>query len=367
MIKMRNLHLFLIMLLFAGCSSTDWTDPETGNSGAVINVTIQKSRTKANTEVGNDQENSITHLAFYIFKKSGSLEKKYEFKDTGIASDKAYSMLCTSGEKYVYVIANAPAFYEAQEPGIKYTDFALRYTTKQSTNPVSPFVMSGKYRNAETNDLLRLLPNPDNTPSTANIEIALDRLAGKVTVTGSSAVTAKFELKSFRIVNANPYAYYFKQSNSIKLNSFAEEIDPNNEAAFNNWSGAYYLDNYPQTLPDEAAYAFENWNEDPRRGNTTCIIIGGIYKGVNPANTTITYYRFNLGGKDVKWAFNRNTHYKVQITHVYEDGYSTEKDAEEATPDGKPTDPLLQDVQISATITIEPWNIVDQSGDIGKE
>ncbi|MGL5318082.1 MAG: hypothetical protein ACRC9Q_05245, partial [Bacteroidales bacterium] len=187
----------------------------------------------------------------------------------------------------------------------------------------------------------------------------------KVTL-NTTAVSDSFELKSFRVINANPYSYYNKQSSSIKKGSY-EETNPENESLFNSWTDRYYIDTYASPKKGEPAYVFENWNLDPRRGNTTALIIAGIYKGKDNTNTEVTYYRFNLGGKAVRWALNRNTHYKVTITKVHGDGYTDEKETEEGEPGGKPTDPIETEVQITATIEFEPWEISDQNHDIGKD
>ncbi|MGL5317234.1 MAG: fimbrial protein [Bacteroidales bacterium] len=361
---MKNLCLCLMLLVFAACSNTELAEPTPESGNSYINVTLQNAQTKAGTEVGTTEESKIDHLAFYIFKKSGSLEKKYAFTGADIALGKQYQLTCLNGEKYLYVVANDAALFGKLTLGTQDSVFNKAFTSKQEIAPESPFIMTGKYLNQSTGDVLKLVPNPDNTPSTTPVTVSIARLVGKVTLS-TTPVESKFELKSFRVINANPFSNYFK-----KATSFAEgAVKPDNESAFNTWTDGYFVDNYaPVTVKDAPAYAFENWNSDPRRGNTTAIIIGGIYKGNDTNNTKVTYYRFNLGGKELKWAFNRNTHYKVTITEVYEEGNLTEDGAEENNPGGgKPTDPLIQDVIISATVTIEPWAIVEQSGEIGKE
>ncbi|MGL6179664.1 MAG: fimbrial protein [Tannerellaceae bacterium] len=330
---------------------------------AKFNVSLTSSneslKTRTGTEVGTDQENALSHVAFYVFKETGSLEKSVAATAEELASG-AYSINCTTGKKYVYAITNDEALFKKVAKGVQKSDFELLVTEAFATAPASPFTMVGKHA-----ELLSLSPSTDGTTPSANVTIDVTRLAGKVTVALSDSAKTKFTVTGFKIVNANPYSNYFLQATSSKEGANATQIDPNNEAEFDAWTDAYYKDNYAYVGAAEAAYALENWNTDPRRGNTTCIIIEGKYTGEGASGAN-TFYRVNLGGKEAKWAFNRNTHYKVTISDVYEDGYETEDKAEQ--PEGtKPTDPLVQDVKLSASLQITPWTVVVQNDEIGKE
>lgn len=328
---------------------------QTSKFHVTLTSSSESLKTRTGTEVETDLENTLSHVAFYVFKEGGSLEKYVAATNEQISSG-AYSIDCTTGKKYVYAVTNDAALFGNVAKGMQKTDFEAMITEAFTTAPASPFTMVGKHT-----ELLTLKPSTDGTTPSATITIDVTRLAGKVTVALSEEAAKKFELKQFKIVNANPYSNYFLQATSSKKGANATQIDPNNETEFNTWTDAYYKDNYAYVGATEAAYALENWNTDPRRGNTTCIIIEGSYN--NGANT---FYRFNLGGKDTKWAFNRNTHYKVTISDVYEDGYENEDKAQ--NPDGsKPTDPLVQDVKLSASLQITPWTVVEQNDEIGKE
>lgn len=344
-------------VMLSSCSSNTEDEILTVDQPSKFNVTLTSSdqvlKTRA-TEEGTETEKQINHVAFYVFKKSGSLEKSIAASSQEITNN-AYTIECSTGDKDVYAVTNDPTLYGEIQKGIQKSDFEKRITKQFLSMPASPFAMIGYY------PTLTLTPTTDASTPSKSISIDVTRLVGKVSVSLTEAVKSKFQLVGFKIVNANPYSNYVKQDASYKNYNTIDEIDPNNENAFNAWTESYYADGYAQVGPTAAAYAFENWNTDPRRGNTTCIIIEGKYDG--KANS---FYRFNLGGKAVNWAFNRNTHYKVVISNVYESGYETEDKAEQ--PDGgKPTDPLVQDVKIEATLTITPWDVVDQDDEIGKE
>lgn len=321
----------------------------------------EKLKTRAGSEVGDASENAINHVAFYVFKESGSLETSVAAGTDQINSGN-YTIDCTTGKKYVYTVTNDDVLFGKIKKGTPRNEFEAIVTEAYAQRPVSPFTMVGKYP-----DLLVLQPTTDESIPSASIEIDVTRLVGKVSVALGTEATAKFELTQFKIINANPYSNYFLQAKSYKSDNSVDPIPGNYDdyPAFNNWTNDYYIDNYAYVTGTQSAYALENWNQDPRRGNTTCIIIEGLYKGPGASGVS-SFYRFNLGGKDVKWAFNRNTHYKVTISDVYEDGYSTEGEAEEPI-DGKPVDPLVQDVKISANLTITPWTILSQDDEIGKE
>lgn len=331
---------------------------------AKFNVVLTSSneslKTRTNTEEGTKEENTLSHVAFYVFKESGSLEKSVAATTEQIESG-AYNIECTTGKKSVYAITNDKALFGKVTKGMLQKDFEKMITEEFKTAPASPFTMVGKYA-----ELLTLLPSTDGTTPSANIQIDVTRLAGKVTVALSELATTKFTVTGFKIVNANPYSNYFLQTSSYKPEG-AVTPNPNytDHLGFDTWTNTYYNDSYAYVGATEAAYALENWNTDPRRGNTTCIIIEGKYTGEGASGTN-TFYRFNLGGKEAKWAFNRNTHYKVTISDVYEDGYKDETEAENPT-DSKPTDPLVQDVKLSASLKITPWTVVEQNDEIGKE
>lgn len=331
---------------------------------AKFNVTLTSSneslKTRTGTEVGTDVENALSHVAFYVFKESGSLEKSVAATTEQIKAG-AYNIDCTTGKKYVYAITNDQALFGKVTKGMQQNDFEKMVTEEFKTAPASPFTMVGKHA-----ELLTLLPSTDGTTPSATLTIDVTRLAGKVTVALSELAQAKFTVTGFKIVNANPYSNYFLQTSSYKPES-AVTPNPNytDHPEFDTWTDTYYNDDYAYVGATEAAYALENWNTDPRRGNTTCIIIEGLYKGEGASGKN-TFYRFNLGGKEAKWAFNRNTHYKVTISDVYEDGYETDKEAEKPG-ESKPTDPLVQDVKLSASLQITPWTVVEQNDEIGKE
>lgn len=354
---------FLISCLLAGtivssCTTNHEDEILDREQPAQFNVSITSSDVKLKTRATDPTEEKLDHVAFYVFKKSGSLETSIAAPADQITSKK-YTIDCTTGEKHVYAVTNDEALFNKIQKGTHYLDFEKMVTDIYATNPVSPFTMVGKY-----GETLTLKPSTDGTTVSAEIAIQVTRLVGKATVTLSTEAASKFVLNKFKIVNANPYSNYFLQSISYKPDNKVDPIPGNYESQsdFDKWTDGYYIDTYNYVSADQAAYALENWNSDPRRGNTTCLIIEGSYKG-----NTATYYRFNLGGKEAKWAFNRNTHYKVTINDVYENGYETDKDAEQPDPDGKPTDPLVQDVKLSATLSITPWVDVIQDDEIGKE
>ena len=326
---------------------------------AKFNVTLTSNneslKTRTNTEVGTDLENKLSHVAFYVFKEGGSLEKSVAATPEQIQAG-TYNIDCTTGKKFVYAITNDEALFGRVAKGMQKDTFEAMVTEEFKTAPASPFTMVGMHPH-----LLTLQPSTDGSTPSKTLTIDVTRLAGKVTVALSELAKPKFTVTGFKIVNANPYSNYFLKGTSSKKDANETEIDPNNETEFNAWTDDYYKDNYAYVGATEAAYALENWNTDPRRGNTTCIIIEGSFN--NGANT---FYRFNLGGKEAKWAFNRNTHYKVTISDVYEDGYETDKEAEKPG-ESKPTDPLVQDVKISASLQITDWTVVEQNDEIGKE
>lgn len=320
----------------------------------------EKFKTRGNGKIGEASESELKHVAFYVFKKSGSLETSVSATPEEI-SNGSYTVDCTTGDKYVYAITNDSELYQQVAKGIQLNEFEALVTKQFITGPTNPFTMVGKHP-----DLLTLKPTTDTSIPSQSIQIDVTRLVGKVTVSLSTLAASKFDIVQFKIVNANPYSNYFLKNTSYKKDA----VDPipndyTDYPAFNEWTDNYYVDTYAYVQPGAAAYALENWNTDPRRGNTTCIIIEGLYKGEGASGKN-TFYRFNLGGKSEKWAFNRNTHYNVNISDVYEDGYTDEKEAEKPN-EGKPTDPLVQDVNIEASLQITPWGIVNQNDEIGKE
>lgn len=357
---------FLVSCLLVGtivssCSSNQEDDILSYEQPTKFNVSLTSSnevlKTRSNTTKADDSESTLSHVAFYVFKESGSLETSIAATNEQI-NNGSYTIDCTTGKKYIYAITNDQGLFTEIKKGTQRTDFEARVTKSYLTAPISPLTMVGKYP-----DLLNLAPSTDGSTPSATIKIDVTRLAGKVTVKLGTEAATKFELKQFKIANANPQSNYFLQQASYKPADAVSPIPGNytDQPAFNTWTDSYYIDNYAYVANGQTAYALENWNPDPRRGNTTCIIIQGSYKG-----GADTYYRFNLGGKAVSWAFNRNTHYQVTISDVYEDGYTDEGKAEKPE-DGKPTDPLVQDVKLSATLQITPWVVVNQDDEIGKE
>ncbi|MGL5317232.1 MAG: fimbrial protein, partial [Bacteroidales bacterium] len=162
---MRNVCFIFLMLILVGCSSTDIGEYNPKEIDSYINVSIQTSQTKASTDSVTIKENAIKHLAFYIFKKSGSLEKKYEFQDENggnISLSTSFNLKCLSGEKYLYVVANAPSLYAKLSLGTNHSQFDTISTEKQLFAPASPFVMTGKGKDPQTgSDILNVKPNPD--------------------------------------------------------------------------------------------------------------------------------------------------------------------------------------------------------------
>ncbi|MGL5562220.1 MAG: fimbrial protein, partial [Tannerellaceae bacterium] len=134
---------------------------------AKFNVSLTSSneslKTRTGTEVGTDQENALSHVAFYVFKETGSLEKSVAATAEELASG-AYTINCTTGKKYVYAITNDEALFKKVPKGVQKSDFELLVTEAFTTAPASPFTMVGKHA-----ELLSLSPSTDGTTPSANV------------------------------------------------------------------------------------------------------------------------------------------------------------------------------------------------------
>lgn len=137
-----------------------------------LEVNLVTDATKV-TGDGGDEENAVSGYQVLIYDRSSGMLEAYDNPD---ASTHSVDMECTTGQKDVVVLANAP-----DVSGLVSYNAFLKTKSKLSDNAVGHLVMEG-------------YAAPELTASGASIDVTIKRIVSKVVLDG---VTVDFEVDAY--------------------------------------------------------------------------------------------------------------------------------------------------------------------------
>ncbi|MCD7978704.1 MAG: fimbrial protein [Tannerellaceae bacterium] len=318
----------LLLTALFSCSDSDRTDPGTtpvpeGKSRVnfTLNVSAMTTRASAATE------GVINQLRVLVLtENSGDYEYSHEVEITDKGSN-IYSstMEPTSGNIRFYLLANTDL--PGLAAGEKEEDIIQRIVSSYTESGPEYIPMFGEATRTQ------------GLSSGEEITIPVRMLRSMATVGVNLKENPGFDwderflLKSMEVHRAQSSIQvipsdYDKTNVKVTVPSIpagsANTITTDRIATGNNTSPVYTLSGI--YLPESVAYT------DPvqQSEEATCVIIGGIYLGDNPANTTVSYYRvdFQDGQGGHIGQVLRNHTYQINITDITQEGT---KEPEEAT------------------------------------
>ena len=171
---MKKKMIFVAMLSFAllSCEKKDADMSASSGEKVSLEITLQPEETKVSGEGGNE-EKAVSGYQVMIYDKSSGRLEAYETPD---ASSSRVNMQCTTGQKEVVVLANAP-----DVSGISSYEALLKTKSLLSDNSVGSLVMEG-------------YASPELTASGGSVSIKLKRIVSKVVL---DAVTVDFDVDAY--------------------------------------------------------------------------------------------------------------------------------------------------------------------------
>lgn len=382
-----------------------------------LNQTSTPATRATTLEAATADEQAIKSATIYIFNATNVLEKTVPFGTDDLTSKKKVINI-TAGKKLVYATVNIP--------GAQLTDIKDNETSRtafeqkvlnivniaDATNATTGFWMTNNDNGAAvTLNPGIATPTPGNNTVTVNV----GRATAKVSVTlipNVPVIGGAFTLSDFRVKDSPKQSYLMPAKNAE-----GKRISPNySKTAIT--SADYVHGPFVTIATTPSTYAMENINESPRHGNTSYVLIKGVFtptttldtNGANPEkgvvaadywriqkadkSLTADYYRAaptqaeiiakgGVGAKTLpyagglsfyslyigdntktdlseKYAVLRNNFYKIKIIQINGGGWNDETGALPGTPG----EPIETSTNIEATIAVLPWNVIDQSGAI---
>lgn len=376
------------------------------------------TRATGDEEAATEAEKAIKSATIYIFNATTNVLEKTVTFETGDLTSKKKVINITAGKKLVYAAVNIPGaqLTDIKDNEISRTAFEQKVLNVvnivDATDATTGFWMTNNDNGAAVTLKTGItVPTPGNNTVTVNV----GRATAKVSVTlipNVPVIGGAFTLTDFRVKDSPKQSYLMPAKNAD-----GKRISPNySKIAIT--PAEYVHGPFVTIATTPSTYAMENINESPRHGNTSYVLIKGVFtptttldtNGANPekgvvdadywriqkADNSLTadYYRIaptvaeitakgGAGAKTLKYirglsfyslyigdntktdlsekyAVLRNNFYKIKIIQINGGGWNDETGALPGTPGG----PIETPTNIEATITVLPWNVIEQSGAI---
>lgn len=421
----------LAALTLASCSKDSDNGVGTVNNGTptVMKITVNHSEATTRATPPEAVEKTIEHVNLYIFDATNVLEAEVAFDAN--ATSKIFPI--TTGDKNIYALVNMANQLPVVTEGAT-TLAELKNQTSSALVEIDPVSTANKFWMTTVDDsnkanLVKATTEEVTGGTKNNINIKVGRASSKVGVEFSaidpSQQPASGKLTDVRYkMHNNPKQMYlipsFDNSGYYKT-PFYNAATVDGSKYFHDAAGAYKVTGMTSGKYTEPSYVMENSNMTPKEGNSTFIMVRGIYKfnsdfmgydsnGENPMamdqyttfwrayNTTTktyggkiyyqiptqtamdeegvfnkaaeyedgkTYYGMWLKNNDADeknlYTVKRNTFWHVDITSVSDIGSFT--DGEEGSV-VDPERPLGTPTEMKATIVVLDWEDINQSGGI---
>ena len=301
---MKKKMIFAAMLSFAllSCEEKYADVPAESREMVSLEIKLLPEATKVPGEGGNE-EKAVSGYQVLIYDRSSGRLEAYETPD---ASSQSVNMQCTTGQKDVVVLANAP-----DVSGISSYEALLKTKSRLSDNSVGRLVMEG-------------YASPELTASGGSISVKIKRIVSKVVL---DAVTVDFEVdaydnmdfilkkvyltnvaadKSYLSETADPTLWYNQivQSSEPKIDGMVyDQIADLNIKGTKKYTTKHHFYCYPN--PYESDSFSTNWSPRPPR-----LVIEATLGGV------LYYYPVSLP------KLEQNTRYYVSL-HIARPGASS--------------------------------------------
>lgn len=298
-VNLKNVMIACAALMagFTSCSN----DADTDNTGIIpngkatvakITLTQQGSSTRAVTQTPTDAEKEIKTAALYIFNANKTFVKKEDFVVTPLPTNTATATVeLTTGTHYFYALVN----YPGTTPDFP-VNTTLAAATAHTNNLIALADMS-TITTGTTGFLMSSIGEPvakdliesteatagANNPVVLKVGRAMAKLATNFTAAAASEQPITGTLGSVKYQGANNPKAMFALPNyvvgQLQAPYFADvTVDqskyfptlPNDLTPMTGWVDA-------DGDEDKAVYVAENSNQTPKEGNSTFVLLKGVF------------------------------------------------------------------------------------------
>ncbi|MCD7936168.1 MAG: fimbria major subunit [Tannerellaceae bacterium] len=392
-----------VVLLLAACSDKDSIQDGDSESGKPVYATFKlvspSTYVVAGEEDGNDDENAIRMVEFYMFDFNGTRDEKtsaynYSYHKYEGAANSEISFVVKSGiNKKILVAVNANL---GELEGLDYEDAQQKIDALLLTNTNSQqieagkFVMSGKVtatieeyntENEVTVKISRVVSKiqPPVISSTFKVLIPDEDLQTLFDDETVNQGNVQFSLTSYALINGYNKSYVFTYYND----------DDKEGLKWTKWNpgGTYLKSTYDENgdltmaysgeqngspwLTDLNVFVYEMQPEEIqdqesgiigyRKNQVYAFLIYGKLTDTVSGASVDRYWRVNLI-RDDNYKIFRNTIYRVTLTEVRTPGYGTSEEGDDDDDSGTIV-PRNDQTGIQATIELLPWRIRTQHTD----
>ena len=170
--KRKIFYAAMLAVLLVSCEKKQPVAEEGGKETVSLEVRLVSEETKAAGE-GGDEEKAVSDYQVLIYDMSSRMLEAYATPDPASVS---VSMECTTRQKEVVVLANAP-----DVSGIVSYDAFLKTRSRLAHNSIGHLVMEGH-------------SSPDLTAAGGTVTVDIKRLVSKIVLDG---VTVDFEMDAY--------------------------------------------------------------------------------------------------------------------------------------------------------------------------
>lgn len=209
---MKRLNFSFLMalaVLIASCEKNPAvTGEDTGNVSVLLKVSVPSAETKAASAAG---ESYIDNIKIFVFRKGGALE----YYDSGSSLDVSFT--CTTGEKDIYVLANAPDISEVAS-----ADDLKGRISDLMDNSTGRFVMAGSLENFDIG-------------TSGEIDIPVSRLVARI---GIAKIVNDFRIEQYRNADFRIESIYL-----VNVSGDRRYLSSVSSGKWYNWRGTADEDN----------------------------------------------------------------------------------------------------------------------------
>ncbi|MCC8153144.1 MAG: hypothetical protein LIP01_02350, partial [Tannerellaceae bacterium] len=315
-----SLIMFGITLFFIACkeeTETPLPTPE-NETALILAIRIPGMLTRASAI----DDTAIQRLDVLVFEKDEQDIYSFAYRKVAAAGEEGkYKITLAPTEQPVklYLIANT-SDYSALQTGTTPDEVTKALTSSFNEEGLEYIPMMGEM---ELESLTAGQALEPDDPVTLLRSIA----SVKVELKDGVNWDEKFRLKSIQVYRAHDKIQIIPDKEHIGTNESGNRIvtAPSIPTGSNHTVTTRAIESGENTevsalsglyFPEAKAYT----DNDDIRTEATCLIIGGIYLGTNPANTQITYYRVDLKKGTKYGEVLRNNLYRILIEDVTGEG-----------------------------------------------
>ena len=329
------LLLFTLMTATSGCVDEITSEGGMQSKDGMVSINYFFEGPQVKTVAAEEIEKKITDIGIIFYNPNSGVYVGHAFstQNTGGTCLIKLPKEITPGEKYKALIVGNYNRYKAE--GLSFGDYINSYLSRTYTEMQDQMVASNDNNGRTTTPLPfngtliapgsgeeALFTGPADPMTPLDVSIRFKRAVSRVNV--RNMVADKLDIQWVKVCNYRPSGYFF-HGDAPTTSDIIRGTGTNTGAVS---APRPSVDN-TQMIVNGGLYAHTNVISYVVENDksTTCILIAGYYKGDNPGNTTLSYYRANIAPKIGNQVLKQNYIYTVVIGAVTREGASTEEDA----------------------------------------